>query len=259
MTSEEAARLCAEHGLSREETAADWKVLFSPPEEGSILELGAGFGDDTLELAADCPGRTIAVVPDRDDAARIERRLAAAGRKAEVRTAESLDRLPDADGSVAGIAYETVAAFGSTDPIAMCREWRRVLRPGGRVFVGGDVSPLLDRARRLVGRPAGETLNRFVKAAPGATPTPLDAIERAMTAAGFAPPERFAPLPSPRKIDVVVPLGSAGCLRFFLNRMVRRSTPAVRIGVRAARTAVALGQFERMVPHVYLFYTAPTE
>src|SRR6185295_3797617 len=144
---------------------------------------------------------------------------------------------------------------------AAAAEWRRVLAPGGIVFLG--VSNGLYRLavlRRLraaaTSRAAGESLNRRVKRATAerAGGLGLGVALRGMARAGFARPEIYAPLPDENQAQVVVPPDDRQVVRYFLNHLVRQNSALVRLGVRAANVVAALGQFRRVVPYYYLIF-----
>ena len=268
---EAADRLCRSRGCDRSPYSADWKFFFSVPPNGTTLELGAGFGDDSIDLAG-TSGRTIPVVPSVLNARVLCKRLReAAGGEWPVVVATDLTRLPLEDGSVHAVALEDAAApgFGLTDDRLpeVASEWKRVLAPGGVVFLGLANRlhrlPGLDRLRAaLRSRPHAEPLNRQVKrwAAPdGRGKLGYAGTVRTMVALGFHPPVVYAPLPDENDAQVVIPVNDAQVVRYFLDNLVRKNSREIRAALRAAHTLVNLGLFPHVVPYYYLIFRTDPE
>ncbi len=260
------AALCADRRCSRSSRSADWRFFLGLSQGGTVLELGAGFGDDSRDLAGPS-GRTIPIVPNLDNARVVRRRLdESAGTAAAVAVLPDVSRLPLPDGSLQAIALEDAAAagFGLTDARlpAAAAEWKRVLAPGGTVFVGlGNPLrrlPVLDGLwGRLRSRPRHESLNRQVKrwAGPGRRGgLGVERTIRTMTRLGFPRPLMYAPLPDENDASAVVPLEDARVVRYFLDHLVRQNSSWVRLGRRGAHGLVDVGLFRRLVPYYYLIF-----
>jgi hypothetical protein len=261
-----AARLCDELPASRHLHRADWKFFLPSPANGVALELGAGYGDDSLQLVRS--RESVLVVPHATNARIVERHLAES-RAEGFRLAVTRDvrRLPLADGSVGLILLEDVAmpGFGVTaDALtAIATSWRRVLNADGAVFLGVPNrmrrlpgAALLER--RLLSRDYAETLNRTVKQAAGGSataPPGAGATIRAMRRAGFECRSIYAPLPGEREVQIVIPVDDPNVVRYFLNNLVRRNSRAVRAAVALANVLVRYDLFRAFVPYYYLFFT----
>jgi hypothetical protein len=265
---DEAGRwFCERHSCSREIFAADWKYLFAPPPGRRILEIGAGFGDDSVTLARD-PARVVLVVPTLTSGRIVLKRLQDhAPGPWPVAVIPDLERLPLEDASVGGIAMEdaALAAFGITDGNfgRLAAEWRRVLTADGTVFLGlGNPLHRLPGAgflRSKIQRPPRESLNRAVKRAAGVGgegSLRRGTVLRSMRAQGFSEPTIYAPLPSEKKIDVVIPVEDRRVVRYFLDNLIRKNSPVVRAAIGAAHLALIAGQFPRLVPYHYLIFKA---
>ncbi|HWE38832.1 MAG TPA: methyltransferase domain-containing protein, partial [Isosphaeraceae bacterium] len=119
-------------------------------DDGPILEVGCGTGG--LLVAAARRGLEITGV---DIASRW---LVVAGRRLDDRglavplVAASAERLPWPDGTFAAIVADSVIEH-CDDPIAALREWRRLLRPGGRLVLWSPnrLAPVVDPHVRLWG------------------------------------------------------------------------------------------------------------
>jgi len=263
------ARYGAAHGCARPPLAADWKFFFPVRAGATVLELGAGAGDDTVELAA-AGARVAALVPSLANARLVARVLRERGAPdCALAVATSLERLPVACGAVDALALEAAAlrAFdvsaANFERIAV--EWARVLAPGGTAFLG-LANPLhrlpgVRRVRRWLGsRPRPEALNRRVKrAAGGAPPLALGvaAATRALRRAGFAAPAIHAPLPDEDDPRAVIPLHDPQAVRYFLRHLIRRNSPLVRAAVGTAGLLASLGLLRRLVPYYYLVFRMP--
>jgi O-antigen/teichoic acid export membrane protein/SAM-dependent methyltransferase len=101
-------------------------------DDGPILEIGCGTGG--LLVAASCRGLTIEGV---DIASRwlvvARRRLQDRGLDVPL-TVASAERLPWPDASFATVVADSLIEH-CDDPVEALQEWRRVLRPGGRLLI----------------------------------------------------------------------------------------------------------------------------
>ncbi len=151
---------------------------------GTVLEVGCGTGAVLVELARDnTAGTTIGVdlAPGMSAAAR--RRIERAGlERTEVRSGNAC-RLDLADGSVDTLTSSYVLdILSSEDVLVGLREFRRVLRPGGRLVLV-SVTPGERRLHRLPELLYGSRLP-FTSNCRGIRTAPL------LAALGFGPVER---------------------------------------------------------------------
>jgi len=264
--SQAAAEMCGKHGCTRSMYNADWKFFLPAATEGPTLELGAGFGEDSLDLGGPA-GTSVLVVPNVLNARIVSKHLGErSDRDWPVAVLTDLTRLPLADGSVQSVSLEDVAAagFGLTDAglRAVANEWKRVLARNGVVFIGVSNGlhrlPGLKRLRTVLrARPRAESLNRLVKRSvvlrAGRGLSPWRTI-RTMAQLGFGAPVVYAPLPDENDIQVVIPVADKCVVRYFLNNLVRKNSRIVRIALRLCNLTVTLGLFRRLVPYYYLIF-----
>lgn len=124
---------------------ADWRRALVGRARGRVLEIGAGTGLN-LPYYADPLPRLVLCEPDPAMRARLDARLRALGRPAEVREdpAEALD-FPDASFDV---VVGTLVLCTVADPRRALGEVRRVLAPGGSLLFLEHVAADHSRWRR---------------------------------------------------------------------------------------------------------------
>jgi len=263
---EATAGFCRSRGCTRSPHAGDLKFVVPLPSRSTTLELGAGFGDESLALAGET-GATISIVPSLTNARIVRRHLhERAGREWTVGVSTTVSRLPLAHGSVDAVVMEDAAAAGfrlsNRRLLEAAAEWKRVLSPGGFVFLelANDLYrlPGLDYAREtLRAGPQQDTLNRLIKRC--ATPDSRRKLSpgrtiRTMTRLGFHKPIVYAPLPDANDPAIVLPVDDPQFPRYFLERLVRKNSSLVRVALGAANLLVTLGLFRRAVPAYYLIF-----
>jgi SAM-dependent methyltransferase len=268
-SSEEAADwFCRRHGCTREPYATDWKYLFAPPARGLVLELGAGFGDDSVTLTRD-PSNAVLAVPTLANARIVRRHLdeQAPGPR-PIAVLPSVERLPLADDSVGAITLEeaALAGFGISEQnfARVVAEWKRVLTADGVVFLGLGNSllrlPGLAALRSQFAAPAADSMNRTVKraqAASGGGLLRIGTAVREMQRQGFGDPSVYAPLPSEKQADVVLPVRDRVAMDYFIDHLVRRNSAITRVAIEVARLALRRGWFQHLLPYHYLFFKLP--
>jgi SAM-dependent methyltransferase len=153
------------------------RLLLLPLARGSVLELGAGNGNN-LPLYPDAVTEVLASEPDPAMRRYLARALGGASRETRIVPAPA-ERLPVDDGSIDTVV-STLTLCSVHDLARALAEAHRVLRPDGRLLVYEHVraeDPALarrqDRWERLWGRFAGGC-------------HPNRDIERAVVDAGFA-------------------------------------------------------------------------
>ena len=99
--------------------------------EGAVVEIGAGTGAN-VEHYPPAVSRLVLTEPDKHMRAKLEEKLDASGRAAEV-VGAGAQSLPFEDGTF-DAAVVTLVLCTVPDPAAGVREIRRVLRPGGRLL-----------------------------------------------------------------------------------------------------------------------------
>jgi len=266
-SSDEAARkFCERYQCSRNRNSADWKFFFSVPKGGHILEIGAGFGDDTADLIGKA-GETVTIVPNIVNALIVNKHL----HKKEltnmkVAVMQDITHLPLADASIAAIAMEDAAASGfhvtNRNFSVIAAEWRRIMMPNGTVFFG--LSNPYDRLlglrflrSKLQVRAHPESLNRFIKKAACESPRSnlrLRQIIRCMIQQGFNEPIIYAPFPDEKKTEFVLPIGDAHLVRYFLNNLIKRNSLILRVGISVANMFGNLRLFRYLSPYYFLIF-----
>ena len=244
----------------------DWKFFFPVPEKGYVLELGGGFGDDTVDLAKKAT-RLISIVPNITNALILEKHLREKNvTNAEVAVVKDITCLPLPDNSIAAIAMEDAAAHGfaisNLNFPATAAEWRRVLSPGGVVSLGlgNNYDRLfgLDFLRsRFHSRSYPESLNRYVKRATGRPQSCIFGLRRTircMIQQGFDAPTIFSPLPDEKKCEVVIPAEDPRVIHYFLNNLIRKNSLAVRVGIIASNVLLKLNLFHTLLPYYFLTF-----
>ncbi len=258
---EAAAAFCERHDRVCLPYSPRPKYFFAPPTAGTAVEIGAGFGDDSVVLAGS-QGYTISIVPNRTNARLVGKHVRErVGSAWPVAVMREVSRLPLADSSVQTVAMEDAAAagFGLSDASfsAVATEWNRILAPGGAVLLGlaNGIHRLPGLRQRARGRPA--SLNRLVKTSAAAgRPGRLGVARtiRTMTGIGFGAPVVYAPLPDENDPRIVVPADDARVVQYLLSHLIRRNSRAVRLALGAAQGLVALGLFRHCVPYYYLVF-----
>ncbi len=260
---EAAAAFCERHDCVRSPYSPDHKYFFAAPTEGIALEIGAGFGDDSVVLAGSA-GCTISIVPNLTNARLVGKHVRErVGSDWPVAVMREVSRLPLADSSVQTVAMEDAAAAGfelsDASFSAVATEWNRILAPGGAVLLGlaNGVHRLPGLRQRARGRP--ESLNRLVKKSAAGSHGRLGAARtiRTMTGLGFEAPVVYAPLPDENDPRIVVPADDARVVQYLLSHLIRRNSRAVRLAIRSAQGIVALGLFRYFVPYYYLVFRKP--
>ena len=101
--------------------------------QGKVLEVGAGTGRNFPHYSSSAINEIIAVEPDPYMRRRAEARVAAVGTTITL-TAGTAESLPVSNQSIDTIV-STLVLCSVDDPDAAIREWRRVLKPLGTVFL----------------------------------------------------------------------------------------------------------------------------
>jgi SAM-dependent methyltransferase len=245
----------------RRQFATDWKFLLPLSGTTRVLEVGAGFGDDTLELS-----RRVAcvysLVPDVRNGDLVVRRLREHGAgNVAVGVVASLERIPLPPASIDAIALEDVAAssFGLTRQTfaGVAAEFARVLTPSGSIVIGArSFYRSVPGLAALLPPGTCESLNRIVKRAGrrGAGRLPSSVVTRRMCEAGFDRPQVYAPIPHEQRIEAVVPLGDPAALRYCFERFVRRNSLVARAGLTLARLVAERGLLPALIPYRFLVF-----
>ncbi len=258
---EAATAFCERHDRVRSPYSPDRTCFLAAPTAGTAVEIGAGFGDDSVVLAGSA-ARTISIVPNLTNAWIVGKHVRErVGADWPVAVMRGISRLPLADSSVQTVAMEDASAAGfelsDASFSAAATEWNRILTPGGVVLLG-----LTNGIHRLPGlrhRAGPASLNRLVKqsAADGHGRLGVARTVRTMAALGFGAPVVYAPLPDENDPRVVLPADDARVVQYLLSHLIRRNSTAVRLAIGAAQGLVALGLFRYLVPYYYLVFRKP--
>ncbi len=254
---------CRRHGCARPHFTTGLSFFLPEGACGRLLEIGGGFGDDTLRLA-EVAGELISIVPSFADARVLHRHLGERGRQdVEVAVVRDVTRLPLASGSLTGLVVEEAAlagfGVGPRDFAAAAAEWRRVLAPGGVLLLGlrgSRVGRLALRLVRAAGRPGRrrESLNRRIKTGPGRRSSRLGLARplRALRRLGFGAPTVHAPLPSEDDLVLVLPLDCEPAVSYGLAQMLRRNSLFGRAAIGLGRLAGRAGFLTRLLPYYFI-------
>lgn len=257
---------CKTHQCSRMPYRGDWKFLFSIPKDGCVLEIGAGFGDDTVDLNKEA-AQTISLVPTLINAEILQKHLMDAKlSNLFIAVVSNIKRLPLENKSIDAIAIEDVASCGfnisNKNFSAIASEWKRILSPGGTLFLGMRnpynhyfgfhflYSFLQTKAKPI-------SLNRLIKqTASQSTHGRLGLTQtiRGMIKLGFKSPTIYVPLPDENKSEIVIPVEDAQVVRYFLNNLIRKNSFSLRVSIAMANILVKHNLFRYFVPYYYLIF-----
>jgi len=263
------AEFCEKHRCVNSLRSDDWKFLLATPTGSRVLEIGAGYGRDSVDLARDA-AEVVSLVPSVMNG-RVVRQYVAARGAANVHIAAIADpaRLPLPDAAVGAIVFEDAAArsFGlsAAGLPGVAREWGRVLAPGGTLLIGVGNPLYRSRAARLLkaGLGAGRerrSMNRLVKSVdrPDASPRlRRGSILRSLAHCGLPPAEAYAPLPDEDNTEFLVPLDDPLVVDYFLDHLVRKMTWKVRLAIGTCKLLLRMGLFGQVMPYHYLLFTKP--
>jgi SAM-dependent methyltransferase len=191
-----------------DEYRSQWRCLLPRQPQARVLDLRCTWGPIAVNLAEDF-GLVVAADPHFEMARFTALRAAALG-LGNVRPVclDPARRLPFPPGYFDVVVLHEIIEW--IDPAASLAEIRRVLAPGGAVFL--TAGNRLSLAHRMAGRTESGR-------APKAAPRRLGEYRRALAAAGLAPRAAFAILPSDTEPFYLVPLGQRGALRYFLDNL----------------------------------------
>ena len=257
--------------LAGDESRSDWKFLFPLGPESSVLDLGCGFGSIAFSLSRRC-GRVVAM----DLSAKRLKYVAL--RAAQERTSNIVPvfggdapLLPFPDGSFSLVVLngvlEWLGLFGADKSprdvqLEKLREIRRVLKPGGSVYVGvenrigyvyffGGMDHGGTRFTTLMPRSMANLACRLTGRGSYRTYTYTEAgYRRLFSEAGFSGADFYATIPSYRDVYFLAPLGNAGIMDHFFARLFKISSPRRRVLRLAARLLLKLRIFRHFVPEL---------
>jgi ubiquinone/menaquinone biosynthesis C-methylase UbiE len=255
---------CEQYGCALNAQSMNGRFLLSFKAGDHVLDMGAGVGEDAAAFT-EKGARVTALVPTEQNARLVSHYLAyRGGSGVEVLTAADPCRLPVDDGSLDGLLLEDAATgfvLNSKNFETAVREWCRVLKPSGQVFLGLTQpicsAPLFKGLyRRMRARGDQPSLNQFVKTRAGTGSSRLSPgrAARLLRKHGFEMVSDTAPLPSEHAPDILVPLNSPETIDYFLTHLIRRNSAWVRLAVAGARIAARLRLFPYFVPYRYLLF-----
>ncbi len=206
-----------------DEYRAQWRCLLPAQAAARVLDFRCGWGPISVSLAEDY-GHIVAADTQPELARFTALRAAAVGaRNVQALSLDPRRRLPFPTGSFDLVVLQSALEWGAPDHLL--RETARVLAPGGWLFV--NVPNQLNAARLLQSAQAwlkrGQAGSGALAAADTVEAAPrlrsLREHYRALKQAGFGAGAAYAILPSVAEPFYMVPLGSRGALRFFLDNL----------------------------------------
>jgi SAM-dependent methyltransferase len=262
---EAAETFCRRQRCSRRRFTTDWKFFLPCLPDGRVLELGAGYGDDTVDLS-ETAAATASLVPQLGNALIVQQHLRERRRSnVAVAVVPSLAALPLADSSFNAIGLEDAAAasFGlcSRTLAVAAAEWQRVLVPGGTLILGLSNPLHLPRAwtAPLFGaREPCPSLNRVIKQVSASGPAwslGLGRTLRCLRRRGFSQLRLHAPLPDQDDTKIVIPLADAALIRHSLHNQARRNSVLVRAALGLGGLAAELHLLQRLLPYYFVVAT----
>ncbi|MEM7394831.1 MAG: methyltransferase domain-containing protein [Verrucomicrobiota bacterium] len=271
MSAAEAGRIFSErHGHLPVRKKSGWNLFLPVPENGRLLEVGAGFGEDTVAVAGRVK-QIHALVPDETNEAVLRRHLEERDvDNVEVLVSEEPWALSLGDGSVDTVTMEEAAATGFEiergHVPSLAREWKRVLAPGGAVLL--SVRNPLERKlgigslrAKLQVKADQDVLNRVVKRRGrerSGLPGP-GALIQIMKQAGFETPQVYAPVPNETQAQMILPLDDDRAIRYFLHHLLRKNSPLMRAAIGGADLLVRLKLFRHIVPAYFMIFRTSEE
>lgn len=257
--------------LAGDESRSDWKFIFPLTPESTVLDLGSGFGSIAFSLSRRC-GKVVAM----DISAKRLKYLSL--RAAQEKAANifpvfggDAPRLPFPDGSfdlvVLNGVLEWLGLFGGDKnprevQLEKLREVRRVLKPGGSVYIGienrtgyvyffGGTDHGGTRFTTLMPRFLADLVSRLTGRGPYRTYTYTEAgYRKLLSEAGFGRADFYATIPSYRDVYFLAPLGDARILDHFFARLFQASSWRRRLLRFGARLLIKLRVFRYFVPEI---------
>ncbi|MFC2173048.1 hypothetical protein ACFLU6_10520, partial [Acidobacteriota bacterium] len=251
----------------------DWRYYLPLDKDTETLLVGPQIGDLAMRLT-DYTDRLTVACPVLEAAQLIRKRSVALDREIRVVHAEGVPDFPFPADSfevvivtrpVSGmiIHQNTEGSANRDDLKALLGDIKAKIRPGGTLFIACENSTTLSWATVTAARSAGHDLlpedrdsalsmhtrdrsHRlpFVRIATGDLSKTLESI-------GFGNIRLYAPVPDAIRPKAVLPLDHKGAVYYFLDHLVRRTTPAARSAIRAAKLALSLGFFTSAMPFLY--------
>lgn len=261
-----ARAFCKNRQCSRNSLNADWKFFFSFPKDAQVLELGGGLGDDTVDIAKKAEKVTV-LVPNAQNASILHYRVKNEKKdNIAIGITRRIEKLPFPDKSFDSIAMEDAAAPGfnisDRNMDVITAEWKRILKPGGTIFVGLSNPyyrwPAAQWLKsKLQSRQQKESLNRYIKKEGSVTAynrIKLNNIIACMSQNGYRHPVIYTPFPDENKTKIVVPVEDDHVMHYFLNYLIRKNSVMVRIAISVAQSLVNLKLFRYLVPYYFLIF-----
>ncbi len=244
----------------------DWKFFINISGQAQILELGGGYGEDTIALARQAEN-VVSIVPTSTNAFILEQNLLHQKiRNVKIAVCETIKNLPLENNSISAIAIESDAFPGfkykSGDLKSIASELKRIIKPSGTVFIG-LTNPLekifgLPQLRFIIKSAISETsMNRFVKSVATSTvenysKPGFSTVIKTMTKSGFSRPKIFIPLPDENNTEIVIPLEDPELIRYCFRHLLRRNSFYIRLMTVFVDILLKFNVFHYFVPYYFL-------
>jgi SAM-dependent methyltransferase len=254
--------LAKRYHCSTQRFVTDWTFFLPAEPSGLLLELGAGLGDDTVELSRHYH-TVVSLVPNLRNGLILRKRCADLQRSnvtIGVCPSPSALPLPSRSASVITLADATLAGLTPRSLPRAAAEWRRVLAPNGVLFLGIHNRPLGFQLLRPFRRPSSPsiTLHRMIRKAAAGNPVGrlgLHSTIRCLRRHGFAHASVYEPLPNAEHIEIVIPMLDAGLVRFCTRSLLRQNSWVNRIAGWAADSPGGPNLIRRMLPSHFIVFT----
>lgn len=268
-TDEAARRFSQKYGLRIDAYGTSWYLLFPFPKRGPVLEIGAGFGDDTISLTG-LTTKTITLVPNTTTSSIVKRRLEEKAKTNwQIAITRDISHLPFKDQQLEAIVMDHTSApvfhVNNRSLNSIVKEWRRVLKPGGLVLLGirNPYFPykLIKFIRaRSYNKDNQQSVNQVIKScAVHQVDHPLSAWKtiRVMQQLGFKSPKIYAPLPDENKPEIVFPVEHTEVVGYFANYLVPKYSFLVKSAITMTNLLLRLRLLSYCLPYYYLYFTLP--
>jgi len=251
----------------QDDSRADWRFILEPDPEGTVLDLGCGYGGISIPLA-EMFGAVVAADPTWERVKTLALRARDLGIENIVPVrADALD-LPFREGSLDGVVMMGVLEWVGMARTGSVRELqlqalegiRKALKPGGflalgienrfgyNYFLGEEDEHSHLKFATLLPRFLADGASRVLKRKPYRTYTySYHGYQKLLRAAGFSSAHFWGAIPKYRYPDFVIDLSKPAPLTYYINA-VGKKRGLKRYGFSVVRVLNRLGVWKKLFP-----------